>query len=403
MKKLVLVALAILLFGMPVVAAEDTGETFCVVGETGRIAVKCRVSEEILSLSKGDAGATLYEIIELGFSVEQAVTYALGDRAGLALSRLISAEERIEQDATMQFRHDEPSNPFYYGAHTVGKRVNRVKLLADLAAYLNGDRRTITLEILKIQPRVTVQDLRERTALMAEFSTDYSRSGEGRRHNVELAAGLINGTVLLPGQTFSFNGVVGPRTAERGFAEANVILGGRYTPGIGGGVCQVSTTLYNAALRSGLMIVEARSHSLAPSYVPLSFDAMVSQASDMRFLNDADHPVYLIMTADGKTLTARLYGLLDRNYRTEYYGKTIAVIQPDPPEEVEDSTLPLGATVAERAINGYESEAYEVRIYADGRRETRKIRQDKYSAKRALVRRGTAAQKKGAEITDERQ
>ena len=122
--------------------------------------------------------------------------------------------------------------------------------------------------------------------LMGEYSTSYASSSAARKHNIELAASAVNGAVIGVGEEFSFNVTVGVRSRRRGYLPAPVIVSGKYTTGVGGGVCQVSTTLYNAVLRSGLEVVSVSRHSIPVSYVPRSMDAMVSGATDFRFKNN---------------------------------------------------------------------------------------------------------------------
>lgn len=144
--------------------------------------------------------------------------------------------------------------------------------------------------------------------LMGEYTTSYSSSGYSRKHNIKLASDAIDGKVVAPGEEFSFNVTVGVRSEKRGYLSAPVIVNGEYTKGTGGGVCQVSTTLYNAVLRSGVKVTKVSAHSLPVSYVPYSMDAMVSEATDFRFLNDTPYPVRIQMKADGERLKASLYG-----------------------------------------------------------------------------------------------
>ena len=145
--------------------------------------------------------------------------------------------------------------------------------------------------------------------LRAEFSTDYSSSSQERKHNIALAAKSLDKTPVDVGGEFSFNKAVGSRTEKRGYKVAKIIINGEFTDGVGGGVCQVSTTLYNAVLRAGLKITEYHPHSLAVSYVPPSSDAMVNSGSaDLRFINGTDNPVIISAKADGKTLTVKIFG-----------------------------------------------------------------------------------------------
>ena len=139
------------------------------------------------------------------------------------------------------------------------------------------------------------------------FSLNSSQTD--RVHNVRLACQKIDGTFLESGDTFSFNNIVGARTEKRGFRTAKIILGGRFVDGVGGGVCQVSTTLYNAVLLSGLKVVEQHPHSLAVGYVEPSFDAMVSYGySDLKFINNTFNPIIIYASANGKVVTIKIYG-----------------------------------------------------------------------------------------------
>ena len=128
---------------------------------------------------------------------------------------------------------------------------------------------------------------------MSSYTTYYSVNDRGRCENIAIAAALIDGTTLQPYGEFSFNKTVGRRTAAAGFKQAKIIVNGEYVLGVGGGVCQVSTTLYNAALKSGICVTEYHPHSLRVSYVPPSRDAMVSSECDLQLYNPHPFPVYL--------------------------------------------------------------------------------------------------------------
>ena len=145
--------------------------------------------------------------------------------------------------------------------------------------------------------------------LLARFCTYYGDSSPARKSNVELAARKINGVKLYPEEEFSFNAQVGERTTTNGFKTAYVIQDGEFVEGVGGGVCQVSTTLYNCALLADVTITAVSPHSLGVSYVAPSFDAMVSSASDFRFVNTLPAPITIKMKADGSDLVAEIYGV----------------------------------------------------------------------------------------------
>lgn len=153
----------------------------------------------------------------------------------------------------------------------------------------------------------TESDLTEHTKKMSSFSTDYSSSSPERKHNVALAVKKLDNRIIEAGEELSFNQAVGKRTKENGFEEAGVILNGRFTRGVGGGVCQVSTTLYNAWNLSGLDAT-GKNHSLTVSYVPAGLDAMVSETSDLVLINNGEFPVFLDADCDGNKVTFTLYG-----------------------------------------------------------------------------------------------
>lgn len=166
---------------------------------------------------------------------------------------------------------------------------------------------TITPHILT--PSVSAEDNVKLTRKISTFSTSFATSSEGRKNNIRLALSKINGAVIEGGEEFSFNKRVGARTEKNGFELAKIIVGGEYTDGVGGGVCQVSTTLYNAALTAGMHVTKVRNHTILPSYVPPSLDAMVNSGdSDLRFTNPYTTPVFVKAESVGDTARITFYG-----------------------------------------------------------------------------------------------
>ena len=224
--------------------------------------------------------------------------------------------------------------------------------------------------------------------LIARFSTYYGDSKPNRKDNVALACRKIDGTVLYPEDEFSFNDIVGARTVENGFKSAYIIKDGEFVEGIGGGVCQVSSTLYNCALLANLTITCVRAHSLPVSYVAPSFDAMVSTASDLRFVNTLSSPVTIKMLADGKYLKAEMYGIESCTIRRR--SQTIETL----PFEIEyrdDATLKLGEEVIDTyGKAGLRSQGF-LEYYQNGKLiKTVLIRKDTYFPQKRIVLRGTA-------------
>ena len=234
------------------------------------------------------------------------------------------------QDARLSFSR----SGFSYTPERAGRRCDYRATLAALFRALEKGEESAALVTRSWQPAVTEQMLRQRTQLLASFTTKFDGSRTARVHNIFLACERIAGSVLAPGEEFSFNRTVGERTRANGFLDAPVIVAGEYVAGAGGGVCQASTTLMGAALRAGLRITESRPHSLAVGYVPPSQDAMVSRYSDLKFSNPYAYPVYLLGRTGEGSITFEVYGLPDgKTYTPE--SRVLGRIAPPPAEVVE--------------------------------------------------------------------
>jgi vancomycin resistance protein YoaR len=222
--------------------------------------------------------------------------------------------------------------------------------------------------------------------LIASFYTYYGESSDNRKHNVNLACAKIDGTVLAVEEEFSFNDVVGYRTEENGFKTAYIIKDGEFVEGVGGGVCQVSSTLYNAVLLADLTITRVQAHSLPVSYVAPSFDAMVSSGSDFRFVNTLSAPITIKMVADGKYVRCSIYGVQGR--KVSRRSETVEVL---PYETVyrDDENLLIGVeSVESNGMAGLRSRGY-LEYECGGRVVTKQIRTDTYAPQNRVVLRGT--------------
>ena len=155
----------------------------------------------------------------------------------------------------------------------------------------------------------TATEGEEFSDVLGSKTTYYNTSVKGRSTNIRLAAEAIDGTVLQPGETFSLNGVVGRRTAAKGYQTAIIFQNGKQVEGLGGGVCQVSSTVYGAVLYADLQVTERSSHQFQVSYTPVSQDAAVYYGSqDFQFVNDTDNPIKIAASASNGSLTVTIYG-----------------------------------------------------------------------------------------------
>ena len=215
------------------------------------------------------------------------------------------------------------------------------------------------LVITEARPAITAADLGQVNTLLASFHTGYGSSSSNRRHNVELAASHINGTTLAPGETFSYNAIVGPRTPRLGWRDAPTYQDGQVVPGPGGGVCQVSTTLYNAVLRAGMKVVKRSHHSMPVHYVNPGCDATVAYDDiDFQFQNTTNGPVLVSAITDKGNLKFNLYGIKPAEERKI---------------EVESGSKHPAAN------DGFTVTTYKVIHWADGRVERERLSTDTYA------------------------
>ena len=216
--------------------------------------------------------------------------------------------------------------------------------------------------------------------LLASYTTYFNADEQARSENIRIAASLVDDLIIQPYGEFSFNQTVGKRTQEAGFQDAKIIVNGEYVLGTGGGVCQVSTTLYNAALKSGLEITEFHPHSLRIGYVAPSRDAMVSSHSDLQIFNPRPHPVRLAASVKNGSLKISFFGKNEGD-RYEIISNILGEIPPPPPivkQGEEDGILR-----AEKS--GTKSEAYLERYRAGKLVERKRIRKDEYRPIQGII------------------
>ncbi|MGM9522464.1 MAG: VanW family protein [Oscillospiraceae bacterium] len=228
---------------------------------------------------------------------------------------------------------------------------------------------TISIELIITEPEITSEQLEGylfRDLLTSKMTTMYT-SSSNRINNITLAAAAINGTVLNPGEEFSFNGIVGERTEAKGYKPAGAYVGGESVDQIGGGICQVSSTIYYCVLKANLEVVSRSNHMYSVAYLPLGFDATVNWGTiDFKFKNNQDYPIKVVAYVQNKELYVELWGTkLDDSY-VELQYNLIETLDFDTIEK-EDETLAPGETKVKTAgHSGYIVEAYQLLYDGDG-------------------------------------
>lgn len=246
----------------------------------------------------------------------------------------------------------------------------------------NKENGTITLPVETDYPRGSEEELSRVKDVLGTFTTSYSTSGPSRSQNVANGAKLINGTVLYPGDTFSAYEVVSPFTTENGYEMAGSYLNGKVVDSLGGGICQVSTTLYNAVLLSELEVVERSNHSMIVTYVDPSADAAIAGTyKDFKFKNNTEAPVYIEGTTANKQITFTIYGEETRpaNRTIKYVSQTLSTTEPGV-VIVADPGQPIGYRIVEGAHRGIQAELYK-HVYVNGVEESvTKVNKSTYNA-----------------------
>ena len=254
------------------------------------------------------------------------------------------------------------------------------------------DEYEIELKITK--PTKTVKEIGTEAFpdLLSTFSTRYQASNANRTTNLKLAVQKINGTVLLPGQEFSYNKTLGERTIAAGYKEAAVFSNGQVVNGLGGGICQISSTLYDAVVKANLQVTVRRNHQFVTSYLPAGQDATVVYGSqDFKFVNSRSYPIRLQASVSGGVATISVWGLKeDVEYDITIETKKVATIAYTT-QYIQDPSLPAGKEVVQQAgSNGRKVEAYKVMRLNGQVVSTTLLSKDTYNAMKRIVRVGTA-------------
>lgn len=297
------------------------------------------------------------------------------------------------QDASITRENGE----FIITPETAGVAVNLEATSSALnEALKDGLDQTVTVAAVveESNPRVTAADLETIQDVLGTFSTDFSSSGAARSTNLSVGAAKINGHLLMPGETLSGYDCLQPFTTENGYKTAAAYENGQVVDSIGGGVCQIATTLYNASLRAELEITQRQNHSMIVTYVKPSQDAAIAGTyKDIKVTNPYDTPIYVEGYTEGRMLVFTIYGKETRpdNREIRFESETLSVTDPGAPKEVPNAALAPGARVqVQSAHRGLRSRLWKV-VTVDGVETERTILStDTYNASPAIVQVGPA-------------
>ncbi len=320
-----------------------------------------------------------YEVDKGGVYASSTNWFLLGKEE--KLERIIDENTLTTYDATVHFS----AEGFAYTPAQTGFICDREKLYQDVENSLSspiveGRFPSVELKRYRKEPTVSLAQLKKYTQKIASFSTYFNGDDLPRSKNILLAARYLDGLCIHSGEEFSFNNAVGERTKKRGFFSAKVIQDGKFIQGTGGGVCQVSTTLYNGALLAGMQITRRSPHSLPVSYVAPSRDAMVSSYSDFRFKNPFPYPVYLSVKGGNGWIEVIFYGK-KTEMRYQIVSKIVEEI--DPPSPLVEYGEKEG--ILQKAKKGIKSEGY-LECYQNGKLLSReRLSCDVYAPTREII------------------
>ncbi len=259
-------------------------------------------------------------------------------------------------------------------------------------------------EIVMTEPKITKEQNEQATDLIGSYTTNYSGNAWGRNENLRVGCENINGTLIAPGEVFSMNVGLGPQTYANGYKDAGVYVDGKVEQGVAGGVCQITSTLYNAVILAELEVVERFPHSMTVGYVPLGRDAAVAgDYKDLKFRNDTEYPVYIEAYAKDGKLVCNLYGheIHDTGHEVEFEMVFEGTI-PKPAEKVtQDDTKPEGY----REVTYTGKTGSKVSIYKIVKENGKQVSKEWFSSStyRATADEVTIGTKKAEEVKEETQ
>ena len=301
-------------------------------------------------------------------------------------------EEKIYEDIKSDIEKEPVNASVYIGSSinvkkgTEGVKIDRSEFKKRLYDSIvpNQDVR-VDVPIISVAPKVTSEQLNNINGIIGSYTTNFSPNIAGRNENIRLAAQYMNDYLLMPGETFSYNKVTKLKTVSNGYKNATVIVNGEIEEGLGGGVCQVSSTLYNSVLYSGLEIVQRRPHSIPSNYVNYGRDAVVSDnAIDFKFKNNYGFPIYLKTSVGSSSVTVNIYGDINKVPDIEIISQVVSRKAREI-KYIDDPNLEKGKEVVK--TKGRDEVRSETYLVVNGVKQL--INKDRYPSQTKVIMRGT--------------
>ncbi len=320
-----------------------------------------------LIINKGKAGEVVKEEELKNLILENIVNLKF-DEETIQIPTEVKQPDVVNIQKIHEEIYKKPQDAYYTkDPFTVYPHINGVDFnmtIEEAGNLVNSDAEEITIPLKITEPQIKTNQIGSEAFpnLLATYATTFSTKNGNRTNNIRLATNKINGVVLLPGEEFSYNKIVGKRTAQAGFKPAAAYSGGKVVQELGGGICQVSSTLYNSVLRANLEIVRRSNHRFATGYCPLSTDATVSWGGpEFIFKNSRKYPIKIVASVNGGRINVEIYGCKEEvEYDVEIKSETLQII---PMKTVfrTNASLPVGTQkTVQKGHGGYKSRAYRI-------------------------------------------
>ncbi len=303
-------------------------------------------------------------------------------KLGAAIAQVARHVDKPHRDASLRIL----DGRLQVRPEALGVKVDRERSLKDVSRALASGLVVVRLPLVSDKPNVTAADAAGIDTLLATHTTSFNPAKHGRTHNLTLAARSISGIILKPGDRFSANAAIGPRERSRGYRDAIIFVRGRMEEGLGGGTCQVSSTLYNAVLLAGLKVVERSHHSRTVPYVPPGLDATVAYGLlDFRFENSNSSPIGLVTTVKGSRLRVDIYGSAADKRQIRLYTASRRTAAAGSKTVLDKSLAPGVRKVLEPASPGVSVTVYREITQPDGTAKREVVSRDRYGAQGAVI------------------
>lgn len=359
--------------------SQDGGSLSATAGELGMTWVNQDIAKEATALGRSGNIVVRYKALQdlahrgMDFDIDLDFDQA-------AIAQLVAqCGSRFNVEAVdAQLRREGGSFTVVEGqtGYVVDEATTTALLYQYLAEDWIGESESIALVMSVDEPKGKTDELLMVKDLLGSFTTSYTSSGASRSKNVANGCSLVNGTTVYPGETFSFYNAVKPFSEANGYYMAGSYLQGKVVDSLGGGICQVSTTLYNAVLKAELEVTERHNHSMVVNYVDPSADAAIAESAgkDFQFTNNLDYPIYIEGYTQDKKITFNIYGVETRpaNRTVTYESVVLEEKRPETDQIVADASQPVGYITVSSAHIGYKAELYKV-VKQDGQEVSREL------------------------------